>query len=240
MTVEATNMTSLPTVLWAPRSDRIYVTIEVSDVENEKIDIQPTKLSFTGTGSAERKEYAFEIDLFGEVDPEKSKYVKNSMHILLQLARKEEGEFWPRLIKTGKLHFVKTDFKKWIDEDEEDEPIDMDGGMGGMPGMGGPPGMGGMGGMPGMGGMGGMGGMPGMGGMGGMPGMEGMDMSKMADLQKMMAQMQADGDGGEGTPDFSKFMGDGAADLSAEGDEEDDDELPPLEKFPSLFSVCRV
>jgi len=55
--------------------------------------------------------------------------------------------------------FVKTDFSKWVDEDEQDgEPLkddDMDpmGGMGGMPGMGG------MGGMPGMGGMGGMGDM---------------------------------------------------------------------------------
>jgi len=68
--------------------------------------------------------------------------------------------------------FVKTDFGKWVDEDEQDgEPVkpdeDMDP-MGGMGGMGGMPGMGGMGGMPGMGGMGGMPGMGGMGGMGGM------------------------------------------------------------------------
>lgn len=71
---------------------------------------------------------------------------------------------------------MKTDFSKWVDEDEQEgaaveETEDMDP----MGGMGGPPGMGGMGGMPGMGGMGGM---PGMGGMGGgMPG--GMDFAKV-------------------------------------------------------------
>jgi hypothetical protein len=76
--------------------------------------------------------------------------------------------------------FIKTDFSKWVDEDEQDgaaaEPDtgddDMMSAMGGMGGM---PGMGGMGGMPGMGGMGGM---PGMGGMGGMPG--GMDLEAVS------------------------------------------------------------
>lgn len=63
---------------------------------------------------------------------------------------------------------MKTDFSKWVDEDEQegaaiDETEDMDP----MGGMGGPPGMGGMGGMPGMGGMG-----------GGMPG--GMDFAKVS------------------------------------------------------------
>ena len=43
------------------------------------------------------------------------------------------------------MHWLKTDFDKWKDEDESEDEDQM-GGMGGMPGMGG------MGGMPGMGG----------------------------------------------------------------------------------------
>ena len=31
------------------------------------------------------------------------------------------ASFWPRLNKTGKLSFIKTDFSKWKDEDEDDE-----------------------------------------------------------------------------------------------------------------------
>ena len=89
----------------------------------------------------------------------------------LVLRKKDlKSEYWARLSEEKKVPFVKTDFDRWVDEDEQDgaeEPNlgggdDMD--FGGMGGMGGMPGMGGMGGMPGMGGMGGMPGMPGMGG----------------------------------------------------------------------------
>ena len=89
------------------------------------------------------------------------------------MLRKKElkEEYWPRLTKEkARNSFIKTDFSKWVDEDEQEgvavEADDFDpmGGAGGGGGM--PPGMGGMGGMP-----------PGMGGMGGMPG--GMDFEKV-------------------------------------------------------------
>jgi hypothetical protein len=51
------------------------------------------------------------------------------------LRKKElKEEFWPRLLKDNKkVHFLKTDFDKWVDEDEQDEaPEDDFGGMGGM------------------------------------------------------------------------------------------------------------
>lgn len=38
---------------------------------------------------------------------------------------KEGSPFWPRLNKTGKLAYVKTDFSKWKDEDEDDEEEDL-------------------------------------------------------------------------------------------------------------------
>lgn len=65
-----------------------------------------------------------------------------------------------RLTKDKRVNFVKTDFARWADQDEQ-EGAAVDEGFGGADqdmGMGG---MGGMGGMPGMGGMGGMGGGPG-------------------------------------------------------------------------------
>jgi hypothetical protein len=65
------------------------------------------------------------------------------------LRKKEKKiEYWPRLTKEKvKTPFIKTDFSKWVDEDEQDgapaadDDFDM-GGMGGMGGMG--DGMGGM------------------------------------------------------------------------------------------------
>ena len=102
-----------------------------------------------------------------------SKSNLTSRHFAVVLRKKEKkAEYWPRLTKEKvKNAYLKTDFSKWVDEDEQDgEPV-KDDDFGGMPGMGGmPPGMEGLGGMGGMGGginpgMGNMGG--GMGNMGG-------------------------------------------------------------------------
>lgn len=87
-----------------------------------------------------------------------------------------DAKFWPRLQKQpGKLSFVKTDFSKYKDEDEDDdEPaVDPQAGMNAQLAQ-----M--MSGMPGMGGMSGMGGMPGMGGM------------DPAMLEKVMANSKTD------------------------------------------------
>ena len=41
-------------------------------------------------------------------------------------------EYWPRLTKDKKkLAYVKTDFSKWVDEDEQDGAEDIDPGPGG-------------------------------------------------------------------------------------------------------------
>ena len=98
--------------------------------------------------------------------PQQSKKHLTSRSVVLTLRKKEsEQEYWPRLTKDKvKNAYIKTDFSKWVDEDEQegtDHATALEDDMGGMPG-----GMGGMGGMPGgMGGMGGMG-IPGLGDMG--------------------------------------------------------------------------
>lgn len=54
----------------------------------------------------------------------------------MKLQKKElKDEYWPRLLKENKkLHFLKTDFDKWVDEDEQNEAPEEDfsqfGGMG--------------------------------------------------------------------------------------------------------------
>jgi hypothetical protein len=72
-----------------------------------------------------------------------------SRSFILQIRKKEKKlEYWPRLQKTKlKSNFIKTDFSKWVDEDEQDGAravdnnmdmdMDMDAMGGGMPGMGG-------------------------------------------------------------------------------------------------------
>ncbi|ESK88948.1 wos2 protein [Moniliophthora roreri MCA 2997] len=176
-----------PEVLWAQRSNKtdaakniIYLTVNLPDIQDSTLqyNLTPTTISFKArAGDAskgiEEKDYEFDLELFSEVIPEESSKRLNSRSLNLVLRKKElNEEYWPRLTKAKvKNAFIKTDFSKWVDEDEQEgEPLpddDFD-----------------------VGGMGGMGGMPGMGGMGGLGG----DM----DFEKMMAQMGG-GAGAEGS-----------------------------------------
>ncbi|KAI0440998.1 HSP20-like chaperone [Xylaria telfairii] len=163
-----------PEVLWAQRSSKtdaeknfVYLTISVPDVpkENLKLDLKANSLAFHGHSETLKRTYHLEINFFDEIDVENSKIHHTARNVEMKLRKKDlKEEYWPRLLKdAAKVQFVKTDFDKWVDEDEQNEVADDDmsqfgGGMGGMPG--GDFGgidfskLGGMGGMDGMGGAG--------------------------------------------------------------------------------------
>jgi len=194
------SQTLTPEVTWAQRSsdsdpERNYLYVNIKAAEVPKADatlsITEKNVSFKGT-SRKGVTYDVSLDLFAEIDPENSKVNHTDRDVELVLRKKElKEEFWPRLLESKqKMHFLKTNFDKWVDEDEQDEAGEDDyannfggfGGEGGGDPNAGPGGLGNidfskLGGMPGMGGMGGMpdlsalaGGMPGM---GGVPGGEG-------------------------------------------------------------------
>ncbi|KAL2155273.1 hypothetical protein VTH82DRAFT_14 [Thermothelomyces myriococcoides] len=131
-----------PEVLWAQRSHEtdaeknfIYLTIKVPDVprENIKLDIQPTKLSFEGHSDTLKKTYQVELEFYAEIDPAESKTHHTPRDVELKLRKKElNKDYWPRLLKdTKKVHFLKTDFDKWVDEDEQNEGNEDDFNFGG-------------------------------------------------------------------------------------------------------------
>jgi hypothetical protein len=181
------------TVTWAQRSNAsdaakniLYLTVFAPDVPKDKlkIDLQPTSVEVTGESTTKNTTYHVKLDLFEEIDVEESKTLHTARDVAFVLRKKEaKEEFWPRLTKEkARLHFLKTDFDKWVDEDEqetvaeEDPMANMGGGMGGMPGMGG---MGGMGEDGGFGGidfskLGGAGGMPDLSALGGAGGLGGL------------------------------------------------------------------
>lgn len=136
------------TVLWAQRSSSIepaknyvYVTISVPDVPaaNLKLELKPTGLTFTGHSDTLKKTYHLDLELYAEIDDKASQVHHTGKNIELKLQKKElNAEFWPRLLKdTKKVHYLRTDFTKWVDEDEQDEAPEEDlsqfGGMGKSP-----------------------------------------------------------------------------------------------------------
>jgi len=114
--------------------------------KNLKLDLKPTGLSFEGRSDTLKKTYHVELEFYAEIDPAESKINHTARDVEMKLRKKELGEaYWPRLLKDAKkAHFLKTDFDKWVDEDEQDEAPEDDFGAG-FGGPGGPGGMGGMG-----------------------------------------------------------------------------------------------
>lgn len=155
----ATEKTLSPTVLWAQRTNEIYITVQLSDAKDVKTNLTPSSLSFSGISGG--NSYAFTLDFVGKINVEESKEHISDRVIAFILSKEEkEAAWWPKLVAV-KPFYLKIDFGKWKDEDEEDE----DDSAGGMPGgMDFSSMMGGGGGMPGgmdlnsmMKGMGGMG-----------------------------------------------------------------------------------
>jgi len=107
-------------VIWAQRSDKLYVTLDVEDCKNAVIKFDNTSLHFSGV-NGQKVEYDFTLEFCKEIDAEKSKYTVLSRHIPMVIFKKESGPYWPRLLKDNtKVHWLKTDFDKWRDEDDSD------------------------------------------------------------------------------------------------------------------------
>ncbi|KHN99187.1 HSP20-like chaperone [Metarhizium album ARSEF 1941] len=197
--------TATPEVLWAQRSPQsvedennfVFLTINVPDVSKDdmQLDLKPDCLTFTGTSGTLKRKYHVELPFYAEIDPKESKIHHTDKNIEIKIQKKEsKKEYWPRLLKDSKKpHFVKTDFDKWVDEDEQNEAAEDDfsqfGGMGGMPGMGGD-----------FGGidfskLGGAGGMPDLGAMGGEEGEEGEDSGDDDDDDMPALEGEGEGEG---------------------------------------------
>jgi hypothetical protein len=110
----------------------------VPDVSKEKfkLDLNPQVLTFTGHSDTLKKTYHVELEFYDEINTDESSVHHTPKNIEMKLQKKElKEEYWPRLLKDAKkVHFLKTDFDKWVDEDEQDEAADEDfanfGGMG--------------------------------------------------------------------------------------------------------------
>ncbi|KAJ1641562.1 p23 chaperone protein wos2, partial [Coemansia asiatica] len=134
-----------PTVLWAQCKDTIYLTIDLHNMQNMNIDLQPNSIDFKNT--TDKQDHAFHSNFYKLVSPKESKK-STTGHKMLMVLKKAEGEWWPHLTKElTKLNFLKTDFNHWVNEDKSEDkasmvPTGMDflqimGGMGGMGSLGG-------------------------------------------------------------------------------------------------------
>ncbi|GKE04603.1 HSP20-like chaperone, partial [Tanacetum coccineum] len=119
-----------PTLKWAQRADVIFITIDLPDAKDVKFKLEPEgKFYFSATAGTDSVPYEIDVNLHDKVDVNESKSSVGSRSIVY-LIKKEESKWWNRLLKQeGKTPgFVKVDWDKWVDEDEQDEKAaaDMD------------------------------------------------------------------------------------------------------------------
>ncbi|KAH6778231.1 hypothetical protein C2S51_009543 [Perilla frutescens var. frutescens] len=121
-------MSRHPLVKWAQRSDKLFITIELPDAKNVKLKLDAEgKFSFSATSGADNRAYEIDFDLYDKVDVDESKASTTTRNIVY-LVKKVESKWWSRLLKQeGKPPvFLKVDWDKWVDEDEEKPGGDMD------------------------------------------------------------------------------------------------------------------
>ncbi|KAJ7566744.1 hypothetical protein O6H91_02G116700 [Diphasiastrum complanatum] len=116
-------MSRHPEIVWAQRSDKVYLTVELPDAKNPKVTLDPEgKFVFTASAGPENHLYESELELFDKVNVEASKISAGPRHIFTVI-QKGEKKWWKRLLKAkGKQPpYIRVDWNKWVDEDEEQE-----------------------------------------------------------------------------------------------------------------------
>ncbi|KAH9730405.1 hypothetical protein KPL70_009643 [Citrus sinensis] len=141
-------MRRVPEVKWAQRQDKVFITVQLPDAKNAKVNLEPEGVfSFSASAGAENHLYELKLELFDKVNVEESK-INVGVRSIFCIVEKAEKGWWKKLLRgDGKTpHYVKVDWDKWVDEDEDNGAGDLDlggmdfsnfGGMGGDDGMGG-------------------------------------------------------------------------------------------------------
>merc|ERR1712232_1553688 len=112
--------TVYPPVLWAQRSDRLLISIDLQDCENVVVKFTETSLTFSC--NVGEKKYFVCLEFLHEINPKESTYGVLGRQTQINVVKKESGPYWDRLLKEeGKHWFLKGDWDRWVDEDEEDD-----------------------------------------------------------------------------------------------------------------------
>ncbi|KAI4319403.1 hypothetical protein MLD38_033003 [Melastoma candidum] len=191
-------MSRHPEVKWAQRVDKVYLTVVLADAKDAKVNLDPEGVfNFSGKAGFDNNLYEIKLELFDKVNVEESK-INIGVRNIFCILEKAEKVWWNKLLRgDGKPpHYVKVDWDKWVDEDEDSGTGDLD--MGGMD-------------FSKFGGMGG-----GMGGMGGMGDMGDMDFSKFGGMGGDMGEMGDDFEDSDDEGEVSKPVESDAVEVEAD------------------------
>ncbi|XP_020106350.1 uncharacterized protein OsI_027940-like [Ananas comosus] len=122
-------MSRHPEVKWAQRIDKVYITVQLPDAKDVKVNLEPDGIfTFSGTAGSGNNLYELKMDLFDKVNVEASKINTGVRSIFCVLEKAEKG-WWKKLLRGDQKtpHYIKVDWDKWVDEDDDGGDVDLGG-----------------------------------------------------------------------------------------------------------------
>lgn len=132
---------------WAEREDKVYLTVLLPDAKDANVKLDPEGVfDFSAKAGPENQLYELKLELNDKVNVEVSdlqdifgfwfrlcflllSYIifgcqESKINIGLRsifcIVEKAEPKWWSKLLRGGKPpHYVKVDWDKWVDEDED-------------------------------------------------------------------------------------------------------------------------
>lgn len=128
---------------WAQRADTLFLSFQLPDSKNVKVEILNEKMSFTATNDTGDINYENKIEFYksvkvaADVEKEQAKAKKptigplpisgyqikgRTIDCLLYKQDRKNTDFWPKLTKDSKKpKWLSVDFNRWRDEDDSED-----------------------------------------------------------------------------------------------------------------------
>ncbi|KAI9093708.1 hypothetical protein K1719_027157 [Acacia pycnantha] len=118
-------MSRQPEVLWAQRSDKVYLTVALPDAKDVSVKCEPQGLFSFSANGVQGESYKFCLELYGPIVAEGCKTKSGLRNILCSIQKEQKG-WWKRLLKSEEkpAPYLKVDWNRWCDEDDEESASD--------------------------------------------------------------------------------------------------------------------
>ena len=110
-----------PEILWAQNRDKIFITLNVSNISEQNIEMTADLVHFQGRN--EDKKYNVEINLLKTIEPDESSWSIKPNCVNFTLKKLPEV-FWSKL-SSKKFNNIRVDWNKWDIMEESDESDDL-------------------------------------------------------------------------------------------------------------------
>lgn len=128
-------------VKWAERSDKLFITVELSNAKDVKVDFEAQKVTVSGTGqtaTSEAHSVSATLNLLKTIVPEQGSYKVFGQYVQVLCIKADKG-YWNKLVtepSNKTKNWLSADWNLWKDEDEEKEDENVNfGGYGDMSNM---------------------------------------------------------------------------------------------------------